>query len=264
MSPKKNRSTASQSAREAQAAGATEPYNVLRRAASTSANDADGELIARAMARDFAPQPAVPLWEPVALRPWTPTTLVRINDDWDRDQASRADGSRYATYVQQHAEDFQPWDDEPNPVEFAVAAWRVATVPVMAPGYVSVRPDLRRITLHRDDWDGALVVRAAVPLRHHHLTARLPYLDDWETDRDPFSGYDYRGLLEPHPERAWRSAVLTTAEVHHRAKGWPLHSPAVVEGPGLAAEAHAALLVLVERINAEVGPLVQQLLSGAR
>ncbi|WP_030255963.1 MULTISPECIES: hypothetical protein [Streptomyces] len=72
------------------------------------------------------------------------STLVIVDDTADRESAS--DGrSRYGAYIAQHAADFRDDGELLRPVDFAVAAWRTATSPVMAPGYVAVRPDLDRI-----------------------------------------------------------------------------------------------------------------------
>ena len=78
-------------------------------------------------------------------RPMTAELLVCwIDPDYDRSQAS--DGqSRYGAYVRDHARLFDPWQDAPDgvtsdPVEFAVAAFRVATGPIMWPGFVRWHP----------------------------------------------------------------------------------------------------------------------------
>jgi hypothetical protein len=56
-----------------------------------------------------------------------------IDCEYDRDNAS--DGvSRYGAYIRQAR--FEPWTDNDHAVELAEFAWRQATGPVMAPGYV--------------------------------------------------------------------------------------------------------------------------------
>jgi len=63
-----------------------------------------------------------------------------IDHDHDRNNAS--DGvSRYGAYLRDHAHLFDPWQEAPgevtrDPVEFAIAAFQVATGPIMAPGFV--------------------------------------------------------------------------------------------------------------------------------
>jgi hypothetical protein len=58
----------------------------------------------------------------------------------------RLDGvSRYGAYVRDHARLFDPFQDAPDrvttdPVEFAIAAFRVATGPIMGPGLVRWHP----------------------------------------------------------------------------------------------------------------------------
>ena len=83
-----------------------------------------------------------------------------IDPDYDREQAS--DGqSRYGAYVRDHARLFDPWQDAPDgvtrdPVDFAIAAFRVATGPIMGPGFVRWHP---RVCGYR--WSAATMVRAA-------------------------------------------------------------------------------------------------------
>ena len=63
-----------------------------------------------------------------------------IDPDYDRANASNGQG-RYGAYVRDYARLFDPWQDAPDgvttdPVEFAIAAFRVATGPIMGPGFV--------------------------------------------------------------------------------------------------------------------------------
>jgi len=255
--PKKNRSTAAKRARDAQQDSPDIPYTELLRAAQTAA---------AGPAVEPAPAPAHPVTSPGGpLMPWTPTTLVRIDDDYDREMADRAGGSRFAAYVAQNRKAFNPWgDEEPDPVMFAAAAWRTATGPVMSPGYVRRRPDLSRVTAQREEWDGGLVLAVEVPLQHHRLAGpRLPYQwGDWETDSFQYSGDEYQHLVEPEAHRH-QVAVLTTTSVQILAKGWPLPTPTATEGPELVEQARQMLRVLVDGINREAGPVVARLLGAA-
>jgi len=249
--PKKNRTTAAKNARAAQQADSDAPYTELLRAAQAASS-----------AVEPASAPAAPTTSPSgdSRMPWTATTLARIDDEYDRDNADRPGGSRFAAYVRKAQKDFNPWDDEIlDPVEFAVAAWRTATCPVMSPGYVRHRPDLQRITAHRDDWDGRLVLVVAVPLRHYHLGGpRLPYQwADWQEDRY-VSSQEYPQLVEPEPSDI---AVLTSTAVKISAKGWPLPTPTATEGPELVAQVKQMLEVVVDNLNREAGPIVARLLG---
>src|SRR6266699_7264794 len=67
-----------------------------------------------------------------------------VDEDWDRANASDR-VSRYGAYLRGHTELFDPWQDAPGGItedagEFAIAALRVATGPIMSPGYVRWHP----------------------------------------------------------------------------------------------------------------------------
>ncbi len=69
-----------------------------------------------------------------------PVGVCWVDEDWDRANASDR-VSRYGAYLRGHTELFDPWRDAPsritqNPNEFAIAAFQVATGPIMSPGYV--------------------------------------------------------------------------------------------------------------------------------
>jgi hypothetical protein len=199
--------------------------------------------------------------------PWHQQLLVHVNDQYDRDNAS--DGtSRFNAYLQQRPDEFRDgWSDEPapikDPVEFAIHAWRVATAPVMVPGYVWVRPDLHAVTLHRDEDDGTLYADIHVPLRHSHIggnTKRFPYSwQDWETEPD-YSGAEYLRLLEPRSIK--KPSVLATATVRVPGREWPhLVAPTAYEGRALLDEARQAVFTVAQHINDDAGPIVARLLS---
>lgn len=205
----------------------------------------------------------------MTLLPWHDQLLVRIDEDYDHDRASDR-RSRYGVYLEQNADLFRDsWSDEPapldDPVEFAVHAWRVATGPVMSPGYVQRRPDLGGVELRRDEDDGSLLAIVQVPLRHAQIggnAKRFPYTwQDWGQARawasdDPH----YPGLVPP--ESFKRPAVLATAEVIVPGHGWNgLITPSVYGGPKLVTEAKAVLEALVEQINVDAGPVVDKLLE---
>lgn len=199
---------------------------------------------------------------------WNDRTIVAIDDEYDRRNASNG-RSRYEAYLKQNASLFRDsWSDTPGPVrdpnEFAVHAWTVATGPIMAPGFLRVRPDLHGITLHRDDHDLALYANIHVPLHHDQIgggAGRFPYdWQDWATDRD--FGSDYDSLIEPEPSK--RPSVLATAVVRVPSHTWPdLPTPTVYEGPQLLDEARAALDLLVACINRDAGPIVAKLRGDA-
>ncbi|WP_051710333.1 hypothetical protein [Streptomyces sp. NRRL S-350] len=257
---KKNRRGAARAARAAQQAGTDMPYTELLRAADTQIHPAVEPDPAPALAPTATPAGGLRM-----LKPWSSTTLVRIDSAYDQEMADRAGGSRFAAYVQQNRKSFAPWDDEdPDPVEFAVTAWRTATGPVMSPGYVRLRPDLHRVRAGRDDYAGDLAITIEVPLRHHHLAAdRLPYgWADWQAARYQRGEDRYPALEEPETHQS-TVAVLTTSTVQILARGWPLPSPTLadIQGTGLIAHAREAVDVLVDGINDHGGPVVACLLG---
>jgi hypothetical protein len=197
---------------------------------------------------------------------WGPTLLTQVNEDYDRNYAS--DGtSRFGAYLRQRPDEFRSsWSSDPKPLptpeEFAVAAWRVATPPVMAPGYVSIRPDISRITLHRDDDDGALYAEIRLPLRHFDIggeTKRFPYSwQDWDTEHAPGSDHPYPLLLAPYSTK--RPTVLAEVTVRVPGRGWPhLVTPTAYEGKQLLAEARETVSTLVQHINDDAGPMVAKI-----
>ncbi|MBD0670065.1 hypothetical protein BU198_04905 [Streptomyces sp. CBMA156] len=197
--------------------------------------------------------------------PWSPTTLVTVDTAYDTENTSNTGGSRFASYVRQYEKDFQPWDeDDVDPVRFAAAAWGIATGPVMSPGYVRTRPDLHSVTAFRDDYDGPLVFKITVPLRHHQLAGpRLPYeWADWETDRFQYGNEGFKSLVGPDPQHTRGPvSVLTTTTVLYRATDWKLPAAARFTGPGLADDATEAVHALVEHLNRDAGPIVARLLG---
>jgi hypothetical protein len=86
-------------------------------------------------------------------------TAFRVDGDYDQDSAS--DGvSRYGAYVRARLDWFQnagcwEWDD--SAPRLAAVAWRIATGPVMAPGYVRCHPKIRKAEVERSEWDGSLL-----------------------------------------------------------------------------------------------------------
>ena len=135
----------------------------------------------------------------------------------------------------------------------------------MAPGYVQVRPDLRRVTLHQDENDGSLYADIVIPLRHHHITRpgmRFPYTwQDWQEERYRSDEGGYAALFEPDPGK--RPAVLTTTTVRIPGWGWGgLPVPSAYEGPKLVDEAREAVSVIAGHINHDAGPIVALILGG--
>jgi hypothetical protein len=185
-----------------------------------------------------------------------------VDADWDRSQAS--DGvSRYDAYlrIRSHAEEFAPWhgEDAPDGItrdagEFAVAAFRVATGPIMSPGYVGWHPRVLDHQVSRGDnpEPGRLVVQVT-------LAISLPlWLGSPWRSWTPDLGRDWR---EPADDRHAGLARL--------ALRWPLATsalprprPPVRSGRPNLADATASVRGLVGEINATAGPILAKLEGG--
>jgi hypothetical protein len=180
--------------------------------------------------------------------------------DRDHDRASASDGvSRYGAYLCDHAGLFDPWGEAPDgvtgdPVEFAIAAFKVATGPIMSPGYLRWHGRVQDHDATRSEDDGRLVlsVTLAVP-----SPVRLPWSwRGWE--RDFHDRY-----LEPDDRRPVGLARLELR--------WPVATdqlpnpsrPRRPGGPNLR-DATRAVAALVDQINATCGPVLAELEASKR
>jgi hypothetical protein len=175
--------------------------------------------------------------------------------DRGHDRASASDGvSRYGAYLRDHAPLFDPWGEAPDgvttdPVEFAIAAFTVATGPIMSPGFVRWHGRVQDHGTSRGEHDGRLLlsVTLAVP-----SPVRLPW--DWRGwDRD-FHG-DWR---EPDDRRP---VGLCRLELRWPVATEQLPTPSRPKRPGVPslADATCAVAVLVDQVNATVGPVLAEL-----
>ncbi|MEU2076608.1 hypothetical protein [Streptomyces sp. NPDC013489] len=198
---------------------------------------------------------------------WTTTTLVAIADDYDREMSDTGAplDSRLGRYLAQHMDDL--WDeDRTDPKAFLVWAWRVATGPIMSPGYVRIRPDLGAVRLTQSQEDGRLLVEIETPVGHGQLaqSVRPPYsaMRDWEIDRYAYSS-DGSHLPLQAPEDESKPALLLAATLRLPADDWTLHQPAgkwPVEEL-LIDDAKNALAVAVTGINDIAGHRVAKLIG---
>lgn len=92
-----------------------------------------------------------------------------IDYEYDREMAS--DGrSRFASYVRRAAATADwtecwdgTWDDETvRAVHFASESWRLATTPVMSPGYVRRHPRVRSARVEVNPWDASLTASVEI------------------------------------------------------------------------------------------------------
>ncbi|MEW1551288.1 hypothetical protein [Streptomyces tsukubensis] len=186
---------------------------------------------------------------------WTPTTLVRIDHDYDT-STSRNGDSRFAAYISARKNKLDA-EDRTDPAEFTAWAWHIATA-AMRPGYAEIRPDLSKLTFTRDE-DSHPVLEAVVPLPHRALARehRPGYeTGDWGT---PY------GRGETYPQ-LWRPAyvknttLLASATMLVPARDWDLYIPSG-GAERLVDDAQLAVETAVRLINQYAGPQIAHLLG---
>jgi hypothetical protein len=183
-----------------------------------------------------------------------------VDSDWDRSRAS--DGvSRYGAYLRGHTELFDPWRDAlggitEDPGEFAIAAFQVATSPIMSPGYVRWHPRVldHQVGYGEDPDPGRLVVKVA-------LATSLPMClgSPW------WRWTTYMGRDWSEPEDA-KQAALACLRLR-----WPLpvatlprpRPPARSGYPNLR-DAKVSVRALVAAINQTAWPVLAKLEGGER
>jgi hypothetical protein len=91
--------------------------------------------------------------------------------DYEYDHQMASDGrSRFAAYVRRAAATPEwtecwngAWDDDAvRAVYFASEAWRVATTPVMSPGYVRRHSRIRSARVEVNPWDASLTASVEI------------------------------------------------------------------------------------------------------
>lgn len=183
------------------------------------------------------------------------STAFWIDRDYDYDQAS--DGhSRYAAYIRRNAAAFtDAWDyDTPSPAAFASAAWRVATGPIMAPGYVRSHERIHGVHVARNDWDGSLVAEVIVATGPPAPLTRMRRWRGWQAEFDAH-------YLEPDgQDLAHRAYMLTTTRLLFPLPADRLPTlPADEHDADLTGLAAAYVEVLVDELNTVVGPVLAAL-----
>jgi hypothetical protein len=176
--------------------------------------------------------------------------------DRDYDCANASDGvSRYGAYLRDHADLFDPWGEAPDgvtgdPVEFAVAAFQVATGPIMGPGYVRWHGRVCDYGASRSEHDDRLLlsVTLATP-----APLRLPGWSWRGWERDFHDRY-----LEPEDRGP---VALTRLELRWPVPPEQLAVPAAPKMPGVPnlRDAAHAVEALVAAINATAGPVLADL-----
>ncbi|MEU8511610.1 hypothetical protein AB0C76_08495 [Kitasatospora sp. NPDC048722] len=190
-------------------------------------------------------------------------SVLAITDDAD-DRERASDGrSRYGAYLAARADQLLDDGAPMDAASFAVAAWRIATSPVMAPGYLRIRPDLAALTPVITD-NYRMILRIDVPLRHRALTNRPPRTDDWSTYRPAWGDERWPRLTEPDPQISGRPALLVTATLLVPVPADILTDPSADRpGPAMTREAKAAVKALARHAN-DHAHLVNDLTGGTR
>ncbi len=201
----------------------------------------------------------------------TSAAPFRVDENYDRAYAS--DGvSRYGAYVRDRLDGSfaECWDgtwSEPSSrlVEFASAAWRTATGPVMAPGYVRFHSRVLGARVQRSQWDGSLIAMVSLVAP---WPAALAGSSDWRRGRRwrdwptelRGDGYEFVDPTEQdvtkHPFMQASLALTFPVPVGRL--------PAAPEGPGDGVEdrARQAVECLVVELNRAVGPVLDVLEGG--
>jgi hypothetical protein len=142
--------------------------------------------------------------------------LWRVDDAHDLDQAS--DGfSRFGAYLSTRTHDLDlEWSAPADRAfSFACWAWRIATPPVMSPGYVRLGPAIESAILWRDSYEGlpAAAVTVCAPLPPA-LAATRGGWRGWARDNgvEP----DHRGLFR---------CALPTVRLEAAVGGWQWPDP---------------------------------------
>jgi hypothetical protein len=193
------------------------------------------------------------------MSPWSATTLARINAPYDADTATDV-VSRYDAYLAQHPDWFHEFDEPGTPLgpaAFAAAAWRVATGPVMSPGYVRFRPDIAAIEVHEsEELPSGLALSITVPLSHQALAHRPGAgWRDWEPDQYDHGHGAFCRLAAPADAQP---AVLPSAVIRIPVQSRWLPRSTSVSGPGLTADAKAAVASLTRLVNTSAGRAVAE------
>jgi hypothetical protein len=188
-----------------------------------------------------------------------------IDYEYDSDHADHAGGSRYGDYIRNSQDWFAVcWDRDDPKADFAAAAWRIASGPVMSPGYVRHHPKILRAALERSDWDGRLlacvdlITPAPQALRQSSEWGGGRWWRDWPAE----SLIGREAYYEPGGEDLGRDPyILPSVSLR-----WAVPDRAVLDPPAdkpsLPELQHAAkhcVVALVAELNRTVNPVLAQL-----
>ncbi|TQS41999.1 hypothetical protein [Cryptosporangium phraense] len=195
------------------------------------------------------------------------TTVFRLD---------RGTHERYLQLVRFHHDFFaDAWGDI-APVEFAAAAWRIATPPLATPSYVRWHRRVLSAEVVRNSWDGTLIGRVQVVTPPPFDVGRLPRVTSDTPPTSPF-GDDH----VKQGEGIWRNWANTFGQFvaptdRDIARGPFLRASALVEAPlplaglppapegpldGFEEDAARAVTVLARGLDRILSPIVTALES---
>nr|MDT0660816.1 hypothetical protein [Micromonospora sp. DSM 115978] len=181
--------------------------------------------------------------------------------DWEYDRSRASDGvSRYGSYLRRDAGLVKhAVDDADAVVDFAVAAWRVATGPTMSPPLVRHHPRVLAADVVRSQWNGRLIARVRL------VSARPPRLalaattsgaTWWDHDLDAWGGH-----AEPDDDDLARRAYLLPEArlLWQLPDSTPLPSVVVPTERGRFDAAVQCVRALTSAFNGQVDPVIEEL-----
>jgi hypothetical protein len=183
----------------------------------------------------------------------------RPDDAYDLDQASD-DGSRYGVYLRQRQdmyEDTVDIHDNLDPVRYAAVVWRIATGPIMSPGYVRCHNDrIIGSELHRSYEDGSLIASFTMTVPRPAELRSMWRFSDWK--HDSVFGYNEpaEGTLAHGP------ALVTSAHLLVSIDAAQLYIPTDEPGTVSVGEAKQAVRTLACVLNAQLAPILEALGDG--
>jgi hypothetical protein len=186
-----------------------------------------------------------------------------IDRDHDREASDTGRGPRYRVYLRDHRNALPNQDDYDDlTVPFAVAAWRIATGPIMTPGLVRRHPRLVAVSVRRSGWNGQPLVDVdLVAPRPSFLTFAQDSKGGYYRDNVLDAWGTYTGITEDQLGR--ESYLGTTLRLVAQL---PSHEfPTVTAIPTDLGElyhlATSCVTALVDELNKEIQPVLDALES---
>lgn len=193
------------------------------------------------------------------------STAFWVDDEYDQNYAS--DGvSRFGAYIRQKTNVFASswdgtWDDSVS--EWAADVWRIATPPVMAPGYVRQHRRVLHSTVERSHWDGSLTAAVELvtpwPNALESSTSQCArHWRGWPIEVNPWSGEEF--FVEPSEHDLTKdSYLLARTKLFFRVPVNNLPTPPSGPDDHLEDRARHTVASLVTELSRVVTPLLEAL-----